>query len=204
MLGTDIFIERTKTEYMGILNKVNREGIEDLKEFLSNSSFFTCPASQYSHANYPGGLAWHSVNLTKIALSLNKMYKTNISEESIIIAGLCHDLCKIDNYSIIDKWKKDDKGKWVSYKTYGNKNIPMCQHGPQSALMAARYIKLKEIEEQAICWHMGAYGQSDSENKAMSNATKTNPLILLIQQADMASAFIYEDTFPADEIPGLK
>ena len=203
MIGTEIFIERTKTEFMGILNKVDREGIEDLKDFLIKSSFFTCPASQYSHANYPGGLAWHSVNLTKIALSLNKMYRTNIPEESIIIAGLCHDLCKIDNYSLVDKWKKDDKGKWVSYKTYGNKNKPMCQHGPQSALMAARYIKLEEIEEQAICWHMGAYGQSDSENKAMSNATKTNPLILLIQQADMASAFIYEDTFPADEIPGL-
>ena len=30
-----------------------------------------------------------------------------------------------------------------------------CQHGPQSALIAARYIRLKEIEEQAICWHMG-------------------------------------------------
>lgn len=204
MIGTTEFIERTKREYLDLLNKVNREGIEELKEFLLNSSFFTCPASQFAHANYPGGLAWHSLNLTKIALTLNKMYKTNIPEESIIVSGLCHDLCKIDNYKIELKWKKDDKGKWITYKTYGNNKLAQCQHGPQSALMVARYIKLKETEEQAICWHMGAYGQSDSDNRAMSNATKTNPLILLIQQADMASAFIYEDTFPADEIPGLK
>lgn len=51
---------------------------------------------------------------------------------------------------------------------------------------------------------MGAYGQSDSDNRAMSKATESNPLILLIQQADMASAFIYEDKFPMDQIPGLK
>jgi hypothetical protein len=38
----------------------------------------------------------------------------------------------------------------------------------------------------------------------MGNATKSNPLILLIQQGDMASAFIYENTFPADQIPGLE
>lgn len=204
MIGTQEFIEKTKNEYLHYLDKILRAGICDLEKFLKESSFFTCPASQYSHANYPGGLAWHSLNLTKIALGLNKMYKTDIPEESIIVAGLFHDLCKIDNYKIDVKWKKDDKGKWVSYKTYGNNNLPQCQHGPQSALIAARYIKLTIEEEQAICWHMGAYGQSDAENRAMSKATESNPLILLIQQADMASAFIYEDKFPADQIPGLK
>ena len=100
MIGTPQFIENTKQEFLEFLDKVKREGIEDLKEYLINSSFFTCPASQYYHANYPGGLAWHSLNLTKIALSLNKMYRTNIPEESIIISGLCHDLCKIGNYTI--------------------------------------------------------------------------------------------------------
>lgn len=204
MIGTQEFIEKTRSEYLELLGKVKREGIKDLEEYLLTSSFFTCPASQRSHANYPGGLAWHSLNLTKIALGLNKMYKTDIDEDSIIIAGLCHDLCKIDNYKIDVKWKKDDNGKWISYKTYGNNNLAMCQHGPQSALIAARYIRLTIQEEQAICWHMGAYGQSDADNRAMGNATKSNPLILLIQQGDMASAFIYENTFPADQIPGLE
>ena len=204
MIGTPQFIENTKQEFLEFLDKVKREGIEDLKEYLINSSFFTCPASQYYHANYPGGLAWHSLNLTKIALSLNKMYRTDIPEESIIISGLCHDLCKIDNYKLETKWKKDENGRWVSYKTYGNNNLPQCQHGSQSALIAARYIRLKEIEEQAICWHMGAFNQSVQENKAMGNAICKNHLILLIQQADMASSTIFENKFPADQIPGLK
>lgn len=204
MIGTPEFIENTKQEYLTFLDKVERDGIEDLKNYLVNSDFFSCPASQYYHANYPGGLAWHSVNLTKIALGLNKIYKTNISEESIIISGLCHDLCKIGNYNIETKWKKDDKGKWVSYKTYGNNNLPQCQHGPQSALIAARYIRLKEIEEQAICWHMGSFNQSTQENKVMGNAIGKNNLILIIQHADNASATIFEDRFPADQIPGIK
>ena len=204
MIGTPEFIEKTKQEYLSFLDKVKRDGIEDLKKFLINSSFFECPASQYYHANYPGGLAWHSVNLTKIAIGLNKIYKTNIPEESIIISGLCHDLCKIDNYKIEQKWKKDENGKWVPYKTYGNNNLPQCQHGPQSALIAARYIRLKEIEEQAICWHMGSFGQSEAENRAMGNAMYKNKLVLIIQQADVASSAIFEDKFPADSIPGIK
>ena len=204
MIGTPQFIENMTQEFLLFLDKVKREGIEDLKNYLLSSSFFTCPASQYYHANYPGGLAWHSLNLTKIALGLNKMYKTNIPEESIIISGLCHDLCKIDNYKIEEKWKKDEaNNKWIKYKTWGNNNLPQCQHGPQSALIAARYIKLKEIEEQAICWHMGAFNQSQQENRAMGNAIGKNKLILIIQQADNASSTIFEDSFPVDKIPGL-
>ena len=202
-IGTPEFIIDTRDEFFSLLDKVKRDGIEDLKKYLNESGFFDHPASQYYHANYPGGLAWHSVNLTKLAIELNKLYKTNIPEESIIISGLCHDLCKIGNYTIEYKWKKDEYGKWVQYKTYGNNNIPQCQHGPQSALIAARYIRLKEIEEQAICWHMGAFGQSQQENKAMGNAMYKNKLILLIQQADLASSAIFEQRFPADQIPGI-
>lgn len=203
VIGTPEFIINTKQDFYSLLNKVKREGINDLKKYLEEVGFFDHPASQYYHANYPGGLAWHSVNLTKIALELNKLYKTNIPEESIIIAGLCHDFCKIGNYKIEYKWKKDEFGKWMQYKTYGNNNIPQCQHGPQSALIAARYIKLKEIEEQAICWHMGAFGQSKEENRAMGNAICKNKLILLIQQADTSSSIIFEQSFPADNIPGI-
>ena len=61
----------------------------------------------------------------------------------------------------------------------------------------------EEIEEQAICWHMGAFGQSQQENKAMGNAMYKNKLILLIQQADLASSAIFEQRFPVDQIPGI-
>lgn len=202
-IGSPEFIIDTRDEFFSLLDKVKRDGIEDLKKYLNESGFFDHPASQYYHANFPGGLAWHSISLTKIALDLNKLYKTNIPEESIIISGLCHDLCKIGNYNIEIKWKKDSNGRWVSYKTYGNNNIPQCQHGPQSALIAARYIRLKEIEEQAICWHMGAFNQMPQENKTMGNAIGKNHLILLIQHADNASSTIFEHRFPADQIPGI-
>ena len=70
MIGTPQFIENTKQKEFLEFLKIKREGIEDLKEYLINSSFFTCPASQYYHANYPGGLAWHSLNLTKNSFKL--------------------------------------------------------------------------------------------------------------------------------------
>ena len=131
------------------------------------------------------------------------MFKLNLPEESIIIAGICHDLCKVGTYNLETKWQKDKNNKWQSYLTYVNVTKPCCQHGPQSALIAARYIRLTEQEEQAICWHMGSYGQSEYENKVMNNSMKENHLILIIQQADMSSAYFYEKTFDKDKIPGL-
>ena len=50
---------------------------------------------------------------------------------------------------------------------------------------------------------MGAYGLSERDCNQMNNSIKKYPLVLLIQQADMASAYFYEKEFPVDSIPGL-
>lgn len=202
-IGSVEYIEFYKKQVCDLLSRVKREGIDNLLAYLDESGFYNCPASQYFHANHPGGLAYHSYNLCKIALAYVKLHKLNISEESVIISAICHDLCKIGNYKLETKWQKDRNNKWESYLTYGNNNISSVQHGPQSALIAARFIRLTPEEEQAICWHMGAYGQSDADNRAMGNAMKDNPLVLIIQQADMASAYFYEECYDRDKIPGL-
>ena len=132
------------------------------------------------------------------------MYKRNLSEESIIIASICHDLCKIGSYNLDNRWKKNNQGKWESYLTYVyNSEQVQCLHGPQSALMASKYIKLTDEEQQAITYHMGAYGLSERDCNQMNNSIKKYPLVLLIQQADMATAYFYEKQFDVDKIPGL-
>lgn len=202
-VGSFEYMEFYKNKIINLLKSCNRDGISDLINFLESSDFFTAPASQYFHANHPSGLAFHSYSLYTIASAYNKMHKLDIPEESIIIASICHDLCKIGNYNLETKYKKDKNNKWQSYLTYGNNNLSQCQHGPQSALMASRYIKLTEMEEQAICWHMSSYGQSDVDNRMMNKSMDKHPLVLIIQQADMASAHFYEKVYPVDQIPGL-
>ena len=203
-IGSKDFIEQNRKEVLEILSKVNREGMDEFIEFLNNSTFFSDPASSRYHANFPGGLAFHSYNLYKICSRLNKLFNRGISEESIIISAICHDLCKIGSYNIDNKWKKDSQGKWESYLTYCyNPNQVQCLHGTESALIASKYIKLTDEEQQAITYHMGAYGLSDRDCNQMNNSIKKYPLVLLIQQSDMASAYFYEVQYDMDKIPGL-
>ena len=203
-IGSKDFIEQNRKEVLEILSKVNREGMDEFIEFLNNSTFFSDPASSRYHANFPGGLAFHSYNLYKICSRLNKLFNRGISEESIIISAICHDLCKIGSYNIDNKWKKDSQGKWESYLTYCyNPNQVQCLHGTESALIASKYIKLTDEEQQAITYHMGAYGLSERDCNQMNNSIKKYPLVLLIQQSDMASAYFYEVQYDMDKIPGL-
>lgn len=202
-IGTKEYMNFYKEKFIKLFDGVQREGKEKLLKHLEESSFYRDPASQYYHANHPGGLCFHSYNLIRIAIALNKLYKTGVPEESIIIAGACHDLCKISNYKLDTKWQKDKNNKWESYLTYGNNELSQVQHGPQSALIASKFIVLTDAEEQAICWHMSSYGQSDADNRAMNKCMKTNPLVLILQQSDMASAYFFEECYDKDKIPGL-
>ena len=203
-IGSKDFIEQNRKEVLERLSKINREGMDEFIKFLNNSTFFSDPASSRYHANFPGGLAFHSHNLGKIALSLNKLFNRNINEDTIYLVAIAHDLCKIGSYNIDNKWKKNSQGKWESYLTYCyNPNQIQCLHGTESALIASKYIKLTDEEQQAITYHMGAYRLSERDCNQMNNSIKKYSLVLLIQQADMATAYFYEKQYPMDAIPGL-
>lgn len=89
--------------YEGILQKIKsperRERalalFGDLAERLA-----TCPASTRTNyvGCYPGGLLEHMINVTKTMIELRNVFRIdekNLSTDSIIIAGLFHDLGKI-------------------------------------------------------------------------------------------------------------
>ena len=91
-----------KQDFLSILTKVKREGIENLINFLEQTDFYTAPASTRFHGNFEGGLVEHSIKVYEI---LKHKVETNIEklqipEESIIIIGLLHDICKANFYKI--------------------------------------------------------------------------------------------------------
>ena len=117
-------VENVKDEIIKLLNsQVKSRDVSKLINYLETSSYFEDPASGYYHANYPGGLSEHSLNLTYILLDLITMFNlTNrYTAENIVLIGLLHDLCKVGTYTLEDKWKKNKYGKWESYKAYGYK-----------------------------------------------------------------------------------
>ena len=55
---------KQKEEFVKILReKIKRDGIEDLINYLEKSDFFTAPASAKYHCDREGGLCEHSLNV---------------------------------------------------------------------------------------------------------------------------------------------
>ena len=151
-----------KEEFLEIFNKhIRRDGQDKLLEYLIKSDFFIAPASTKFHSCHEGGLCEHSVKVYKRFLSLIKNeygenYDQKISNESIAIISLLHDVCKINCYKTEMRNVKEN-GNWVQkpYFVYEDK-LPY-GHGEKSVYIISGFIKLTREEAMAINWHMGGF-----------------------------------------------
>ena len=85
----------TKDKILEILDNTDRQGIDEVMDWLKGSGFFMAPASTNFHGNYEGGLADHSLNvytaamrLRATALSLNPALEADLPEDSVAIAAM--------------------------------------------------------------------------------------------------------------------
>ena len=102
--------EENKKEFITIFNNaVKRPGADKFLEWLSKSDFFYAPASSKFHNAFEGGLCEHSINVCKRLKMLveqeKKLHAANdavtvITDESIVICGLLHDVCKANFYKV--------------------------------------------------------------------------------------------------------
>ena len=90
----EINFTKIKRRFFELLRTIDRPGA-DIPGFiykLECSDFFEGPCSTKYHLNVKGGNCYHSLLVYDALSLLNKTFQTNLSEESIIIAALCHDL----------------------------------------------------------------------------------------------------------------
>lgn len=66
---SDKQIDINKKEILRLLVSTQREGVERVIDYMYSSGFFTIPSSIDRHHCWNGGLAEHSLNVCKIALS---------------------------------------------------------------------------------------------------------------------------------------
>lgn len=178
------------------MNKVNRPGVEKLMIFIRKSDFYSAPASTKFHGSYEGGLLVHSLNVyknlsQKIAHSpVWSGILSGISEESIIIVSVLHDICKTYYYTTEMRNKKVN-GVWeqVPFYTVDDK-IPY-GHGEKSVMIIEEYMKLTPQERYAIRWHMGPYSGSQDWG-TLGVAFEKYPLALALFEADMEATHISE------------
>lgn len=81
------------------MSKVNRDGVDKLLSYLEKHDYYTAPASTRFHGNHEGGLAEHSINVCALLFKENRAHNAGLSDETIIISALMHDLCKVDFYA---------------------------------------------------------------------------------------------------------
>jgi hypothetical protein len=87
-----------KETFEGFISNIKREGMGELSAFLQTSDFYTAPCSTKFHLNIPGGLVQHTWNVMICAQNLHEKY--GVCElESVLVAALCHDFCKINFYT---------------------------------------------------------------------------------------------------------
>ena len=116
-------IEKIKQEYLEIFyDNIERDGAEEILNYLEKSDFFTAPASSRFHSNFAGGLCLHHVIVYKRFLSLvqkefGKDWEKIISAESVAIIALLHDICKTNFYIVETRNVKVD-GQWIQKPYY--------------------------------------------------------------------------------------
>jgi hypothetical protein len=129
-----------------LLEGLDRPGICSLVKFLRFSNFFTSPASTKFHGCEEGGLCNHSFRVYELFRERNRNMKNPVPEDSEIICGLLHDVCKIGYYE-----KQGDV--WVRKKDHpANRS-----HGVLSVKIIKQYIDLTPEEEAIIKYHMGLF-----------------------------------------------
>ena len=195
-MPTDINANRER--FVSIFKtKIHREGADKLLEYLLSdaSDFFVAPASTRYHGAYPGGLAEHSLNVYDCLCDylsrdrVREVYGLSFPEESVAIAALLHDLCKLNFYRESTRNVKEN-GVWKSVPYYTIEDELPYGHGEKSVYIASGFMRLTRDEAFAIRYHMGFSGTED--NNTVGNAFARFPLAVALATADMEAAYFVE------------
>ena len=174
-----------KEEFIALLKQVDREGMDNLIDFLNRSDFFEAPASTRFHGCYNGGLLEHSMKVYEILKT-----KTEDSD-SVKIIALLHDICKANFYKVDYRNAKNEQGVWEKVPYYTVDDTIPYGHGEKSVMMLSEFIKLTPEERYAIRWHMG-FTEPKELYTTIGQAYKKYPIALLVHEADLEATYFYD------------
>lgn len=174
-------IQTNKEKIIKLLRSTQREGIENVINYLNNYGFFEMPSSLPAfkrHHNWKGGLAQHCLGVC------DRLQKTGetLPLDSVIITSLLHDICKV---RVI---RKDAARNWyerpqaeLHFPGHGNRSVKILQH---------LGLKLTKDEEASIRWHMGGWKIKERSKDEIRYffATKKSDLWRLLYNADKYDA----------------
>lgn len=162
-------INTNRNEIISLLSETKREGVKNVLLYLDESGFYEAPSSIYRHHNWRGGLAEHCLGVCKTALANGE----GLPRDSIIIAGLLHDICKAN------KLYYDENG------IIQHRQSHIHGHGYRSVkILDECGLMLTDDERRAIRWHMGGHHPHDEKDLEDIRIARQSQLWRVIHNAD--------------------
>lgn len=194
----EIVINKNREEFIEIFEKnIKREGAAELLEWIKKTDFFVAPASTKFHSAVAGGLCYHSLQTYKrFKQNLENEYgedlKNKVSDETIAIISLLHDICKIDCYKL-DYRNVKVNNEWTKQPYYSyNEQLPY-GHGEKSVYMISGFMKLTREEALAINWHMGGFdARVLGGSYSLGTAFSQYPLCVIFHISDIQASYLDE------------
>ena len=182
-----------KQKFLELLGSVPREGMDNLIKFIESSDFFKAPASTRFHGDFEGGLLQHSLKVYEILKEKlkNAPIEMDVSEDTIKIVALLHDICKVNFYKVDYRNAKNELGVWEKVPYYTVDDTIPYGHGEKSVMMITEYMKLTVEEKYAIRWHMGLSEPKELYG-TLSQASTKYPLALMLFEADLEATYLFD------------
>jgi hypothetical protein len=187
---------------LSLCNRPSRTDLQGLLNYLCESDFFTAPASTKYHSCFEGGLAVHSLNVHKILEGKNTAYSLKLSQDTVAICGLLHDVCKIGFYkknfkNVLDGKKTNYKGfevdNWVRKEVWEVDDLYPVGHGEKSVIILNRFVALTDLETVLIRWHMG-FTEARENFIYLHEALRKYPALSAMISADIEATFLLESS----------
>ncbi len=192
-----VTLDTLEEKYLALFDllRERKEQVMKFKEFIEKeTSWLTSPASTKFHLNIERGLLLHSVNVTYMALEIKDLLAKDITDESIVITALFHDLGKVGYqgkpyYLPNDNtWEVENRG--ITYKI--NPEILTMNLAVRSLYLISNRIQLTEEEAQAIVAHDGIYPVMGGVNN-LDYHHKECRLQMILHFADKWTAAVIEE-----------
>jgi len=182
-----------KEQFIELLKSIQREGIDDLINFIESTDFFKAPASTKFHGNVEGGLLKHSLKVYELLKEKlkNAPIEMSIPEDTVKIVALLHDICKANFYKVDYRNAKNELGVWEKVPYYTVEDTIPYGHGEKSVMMITEYIKLTAEEKYAIRWHMGL-SEPKEVYGTLATAFAKYPLIIMLFEADLEATYLFD------------
>lgn len=168
--------------FWGFLNAPNKDGM----------TYFDDPASTRYHNAELGGLAQHGYSVMQCLREINNGLpeKFQLSEDTVVICGLFHDICKNGIYH-----PNINQNGTISKTPFETIDPNPLGHGEKSVIILQEYIDLTDIQKALIRWHMGPFDRMYSSYERQLQSAFPNHLLLYFADhiATMVEGGISED-----------